>query len=164
MTIADLRRRILPAYAALAWLPPALARLALGWVFAGAGATALAHRAAVAAYFTRLGIPAPAVLGPFVGAVELVGGALLLLGLGVRLASLPLIVIMLVAIATAKRAEVHSVSNLFGLPEFLYAVLGLWLAVHGAGRLSLDTLWTGRRRPRGTLYGGESISAEALDS
>jgi hypothetical protein len=70
-------------------------------MFVSAGATALAHRAAVRAYFTRLGIPWPAVVGPFVGGVELAGGTMLLLGLGVRLASLPLFAIMLVAIAIA---------------------------------------------------------------
>src|SRR5262249_1553025 len=93
----ELRRRILRARPELEWPPPACGRLTLGWVFVSAGATALTHRAAVTAYFTKIGIPAPALLGPFVGAVELVGGALLLLGLGVRLASLPLLVTMVVA-------------------------------------------------------------------
>jgi uncharacterized membrane protein YphA (DoxX/SURF4 family) len=88
------------------------------------------------------------VVGPFVGGVELAGGTMLLLGLGVRLASLPLFAIMLVAIAIAKRGEIHSLSSLFGLPEFLYAVLCLWLAADGGRRLSLGALWTGWSRAR----------------
>jgi uncharacterized membrane protein YphA (DoxX/SURF4 family) len=58
-----LRLSVLRAGERLGWLPPAVARLTLGWVFVSAGWTALGHRAAVAAYFARLGIPAPSVLG-----------------------------------------------------------------------------------------------------
>src|SRR5262245_10712520 len=145
-------RLMLRAGERLAWLPPAAARLTLGWVFVRAGWTALGHRPAVAAYFARLGIPARTVLGPFASAVELVCGALLLLGLGVRLASVPLLVTMLVAIPTAKRAELHETADLFGLPEYLYVVLCLWLGVHGGGRLSLDALRTRAQRAAGAGF------------
>jgi uncharacterized membrane protein YphA (DoxX/SURF4 family) len=40
--------------------------------------------------FAKIGIPAPELLGPFVGGVEVVCGTLLLLGLATRLAALPL--------------------------------------------------------------------------
>jgi putative oxidoreductase len=159
-----LRLSVLRAGERLGWLPPAVARLTLGWVFVSAGWTALGHRAAVAAYFARLGIPAPSVLGPFVGALELLCGALLLLGLSVRLASIPLLVTMLVAIPAAKRTEIHAVSDLFGLAEFLYVALGLWLAIHGGGRLSLDAVLTGRRGSGTALYGERAIPAGTLDS
>jgi putative oxidoreductase len=52
--------------------------------------------------FARIGIPAPHVLGPFVGAVEIVCGLLVLAGLFTRLASVPLIITISVAIATTK--------------------------------------------------------------
>jgi putative oxidoreductase len=52
--------------------------------------------------FARIGIPYPDLMGPFVGVVETVCGALIVLGLFTRLASLPLIVIMIVAIASTK--------------------------------------------------------------
>lgn len=55
--------------------------------------------------FAKIGLPNPDFLGPFVGTFEIVCGALVLLGLLTRLASIPLIAIMLVAIATTK-AEV----------------------------------------------------------
>jgi uncharacterized membrane protein YphA (DoxX/SURF4 family) len=52
--------------------------------------------------FARIGIPAPELLGPFVGVVELVCGALILVGLTTRAAAVPLIVTMLVAIVATK--------------------------------------------------------------
>jgi uncharacterized membrane protein YphA (DoxX/SURF4 family) len=52
--------------------------------------------------FVKIGIPAPEVMGPFVGVVEIVCGSLLIAGLLTRLAAIPLILDMLVAIATTK--------------------------------------------------------------
>lgn len=52
--------------------------------------------------FAKIGIPFPDVMGPFVGAMETVCGALIILGLFTRLAAIPLIVIMIVAIVSTK--------------------------------------------------------------
>jgi uncharacterized membrane protein YphA (DoxX/SURF4 family) len=52
--------------------------------------------------FIKIGIPAPEVMAPFVGVVEIVCGALILIGLFTQLAAVPLIVDMLVAISTTK--------------------------------------------------------------
>jgi putative oxidoreductase len=52
--------------------------------------------------FVRIGIPLPHVMGPFVGAVEVVCGLLVLLGLRTRLAAIPLLADISVAIATTK--------------------------------------------------------------
>ena len=52
--------------------------------------------------FANIGIPYPEVMGPFVGRVEIVCGALIILGLFTRLAAIPLIVIMVVAITSTK--------------------------------------------------------------
>jgi uncharacterized membrane protein YphA (DoxX/SURF4 family) len=52
--------------------------------------------------FTTIGLPAPQILAPFVGIVEIACGSLLLVGLFTRLAAVPLVVDMLVAIATTK--------------------------------------------------------------
>jgi putative oxidoreductase len=52
--------------------------------------------------FTRIGIPAPHVMAPFVGVVEVVCGLLVLLGLRTRLAAVPLLADISVAIATTK--------------------------------------------------------------
>jgi uncharacterized membrane protein YphA (DoxX/SURF4 family) len=52
--------------------------------------------------FARIGIPAPEVMAPFVGIVEIICGALILIGLLTRLAAIPLIIDMLVAILSTK--------------------------------------------------------------
>lgn len=52
--------------------------------------------------FARIGIPHPQVMAPFVGVIEIVCGFLLLVGLLTRFASLPLLIDILVAIASTK--------------------------------------------------------------
>jgi putative oxidoreductase len=52
--------------------------------------------------FARIGIPYPDLMGPFVGVVEIVCGALIVVGLLTRLAAIPLIIIMIVAIVSTK--------------------------------------------------------------
>jgi uncharacterized membrane protein YphA (DoxX/SURF4 family) len=54
------------------------------------------------ARFIKIGIPAPQVMAPFVGACEIACGILVVVGLVTRLAAIPLIIIMLVAISTTK--------------------------------------------------------------
>jgi putative oxidoreductase len=139
--ISRLRRLILRVSSSLRWLPPTVARLTLGWVFLQSGWGKLNDLPKVVAYFTELGIPAPQLQAPLAAGSELVCGALMLLGLCTRLASLPLIGVMLVAILTAKKAEIHELSDLFGFAEYLYIVLCLWLGAYGAGPLSLDALF-----------------------
>ena len=52
--------------------------------------------------FANIGIPFPELMGPFVGCVEILCGALIIAGLLTRLAAIPLIVIMVVAIVSTK--------------------------------------------------------------
>ncbi|MGP0085623.1 MAG: DoxX family protein [Steroidobacteraceae bacterium] len=52
--------------------------------------------------FANIGIPYPELMGPFVGLVETICGALIILGLFTRLAAVPLIIIMIVAIVSTK--------------------------------------------------------------
>jgi uncharacterized membrane protein YphA (DoxX/SURF4 family) len=85
--------------------PPAvfLIRLATGGIFLSEGIQKFLFPAALGVgRFTRTGIPHPAFMAPFVGTVETVCGALLLLGLLTRLAALPLVIDMVVAILQTK--------------------------------------------------------------
>lgn len=92
--------------------------------------------------FEKIGLPSPEFLGTFVGTFEIVCGILLLLGLLTRLASLPLIIIMLVAIVTTK---VDILTN-DGFWEMMHASRTDWamllgsffLILKGSGRFSLD--------------------------
>lgn len=120
------------------FLPLLLTRVVVGWIFLESGWGKLHNLDKVVGYFTELGIPAPQLQAPFVAFTEFSCGLLVLLGLLTRLASIPLSCTMVVALLTAKRDEIKSFSDLFGLSEFLYIVLFLTLLIYGAGALSLD--------------------------
>jgi uncharacterized membrane protein YphA (DoxX/SURF4 family) len=80
-----------------------LIRLAVGWIFLSEGIQKFLYPGALGAgRFAKIGIPWPEVMGPFVGGVELVGGALILFGLGTRIAALALAVDMIVAFTSTK--------------------------------------------------------------
>jgi putative oxidoreductase len=92
--------------------------------------------------FVGWGIPFPSVSVVLSVYTELIGGALLVVGLGTRLASMPLLINMLVAILTV------NIKNVTGLDEFVeldtpvYALFFLWLLFSGPGWMSLDhILW-----------------------
>ena len=129
----------------LDFLAPLLARVTLGVLFMSTGWGKVHNLAKVAAFFAELHIPAPAIQATFVSYVELIGGALVLVGLFARLASLPLIGSMAVAILTAKADEVHGLPDLFGLVEWTYLALLAWVALAGPGRASLDHFIFSRR-------------------
>ena len=139
--ISRFRRLVLRVSTGLRWLPPTVARAAVGWIFLQSGWGKLHDLPKVVAFFADLGIPAPQLQAPLAATTEFVCGGLILLGLATRLASLPLIGTMLVAILTALRGDIHELSDLFGLAEFLYIALLLWLGAYGPGPISLDGLF-----------------------
>lgn len=139
----------------------ALIRLMVGAVFLSEGIQKfLAPAELGAGRFAKIGIPAPEVLGPCVGATEIVCGALVLLGILTRLAAVPLIVVMLVAIVTTKLPILLG-QSFWGLELRKLSSYGFWsmaheartdfamllgssfLALVGAGRRSLDARLAG---------------------
>jgi len=132
------RRFVQKVSGKLAWLPSTLTRLCVGWVFLQTGWGKLHKLPDIIEYFRSLGIPAPELQAPFASATELVCGGLILVGLFTRLASVPLIVTMAVAIATAKKDDLNGLGDLYGFTEYLYILLFGYLAAFGAGPLSLD--------------------------
>ena len=157
-------RRLVRAIAErLHWLPPTLARLTVGWIFLWSGWGKLHDLESVIEFFGSLGIPHPELQAPFASATELVCGMLVLAGLFTRIASVPLIVTMVVAIVTAQREHVAALGDLFGLVEYLYIVLLIWLGVEGAGPFSVDYLlvrWAERPGLGADLHG--TLDAELL--
>lgn len=113
-------------------------RIGVGWVFIEAGWGKFHRIPSVIEYFRELGIPAPELQAPFVAFTELSCGLLFLVGLGSRLVSIPLAATMVVATLTAKREEIGTVSDLFGLSEVLYILLFLGILVKGPGVFSVD--------------------------
>jgi putative oxidoreductase len=120
---------------------PLLARLTVGYAFIESGYGKVTNLDKVTEFFTELNIPAPALQAVFVSNVELLGGALVLLGFLTRLISWPLVGVMLVALITAKSEDVHSFSDLVGTIEWTYLALLTWLGISGAGLFSLDHLF-----------------------
>lgn len=133
-----------------------LIRLMVGGVFLAEGIQKFLYPGEVGAgRFARIGIPWPDAAAPFVGVVETVCGALILVGLLTRLAAIPLIIDMLVAILSTKIPillgygfwgfSLRSVSY-YGFWGMLHEsrtdlsmVLGsLFLLIVGAGAWSLD--------------------------
>jgi putative oxidoreductase len=108
-----------------------LIRIALAIVFVTEGLQKFIYPDALGAgRFAKIGIPAPEVMGPFVGIAEFVCGLMLLVGLLTRLASLPLIVDMFVALISTK------VPILIGRGYWLFAKpvgkTGFWSMLHEA--------------------------------
>ena len=81
--------------------------------------------------FVHIGIPYADLMGPFVGVVEMICGALIILGLLTRIAAIPLIVIMIVAIVSTKVPILLGHDFLiFHTPKL--ARYGFWSAAHEA--------------------------------
>jgi putative oxidoreductase len=125
-------------------LAPLVARIVVGYVFLLSGWGKLNNLAATTENFVGWHIPAAHVLAPFVSGVEFFGGLFLLVGFLTRISAGALGVTMIVAIASAKWDQVDSLETLLGFDETEYFALFLWLAIAGAGALSLD-FWLTRR-------------------
>ena len=114
--------------------PPAvlLIRILVGWVFVSEGIQKfLFSDADGAGRFAKIGIPFPAFTGPFVGTVEIICGTLLLLGLLTRLATIPVLISMIVAVISTKIPILlgHGFGP-FSLPKS--ADYGFWSMLHEA--------------------------------
>ena len=139
-----------------------LIRILVGWVFLSEGVQKFLYPAEVGAgRFVRIGIPNADLVAPFVGATEVVCGTLVLLGLFTRLAVVPLLAIMVVALVTTKLPILLG-NDLgpFQLRELSY--YGIWgfsheartdlsmllcsifLLIVGSGRYAVDA-WLSRR-------------------
>ena len=98
--------------------------------------------------FENIGLPSPEFLGSFVGSFEIICGLLILFGLLTRLASIPLIIIMLVAITTTKSevfAEKGFWEMMHGSRTDWSMLLGsIFLLLKGGGAWSMDKVLTKR--------------------
>ena len=142
--MCKIREFILTVTSKLNWLPALISRVTIGFIFIQSGWGKLHHLDKVIQFFASLGIPAPQLQAPFVATVEFGCGSLVLVGLFTRIASIPLIGTMVVAILTAKMRGVADLSDFFSLSEYLFIVLLVWLIVKGAGELSVDHILSKR--------------------
>ena len=100
--------------------------------------------------FTKMGVPLPGVMGPFIALLELLGGAALIIGLLTRLAALGLMFDMLGAIVL-----VHLAGGFFLPGGYEYALLlfasSLALVLGGPGSLSVDAALASRSTRNNSL-------------
>jgi putative oxidoreductase len=120
-----------------------LIRLIVGGVFLSEGIQKFLFPDALGVgRFTKIGIPAPEIMAPFVGVCEIGCGVLFLLGLLTRLAAIPMIINMLVAISTTKVAILLKSGfwNMAHDARTDYAMLlgSIFLLLVGAGPCSID--------------------------
>ena len=123
-----------------AWLGPLLLRLVFGWFWLETGWAKLHNLAFFSQRFVDWGIPLPTLSATVSGATDLIGGALLILGLGTRLVAIPMIINMLVALAVVVLPTITSFNEFFELDEVLYVAVLFWLLMAGPGKASLDQL------------------------
>lgn len=122
------------------WAGPLVARIAVGYTFMLTGWGKLQNLPDIIENFRSWGIPYPEFMTPFVAGWEFFGGLFLMLGLLTRISGGALAVTMVVAIVSAKWADVDSLETLLGFEETTYFCVFTWLAIAGAGKASLDYL------------------------
>src|SRR3989441_10143012 len=132
-----------------------LIRVLVGWVFLSEGIQKFLFPDSLGVgRFVKIGIPWPQVMAPFVGVVEIVCGTLLLIGLVTRLATVPLLVDIAVALYSTKIVT-FAKNGFWGTMHEartdVSMLLGLiFLLLVGGGSLSLDSrLGSGRHGGNG---------------
>jgi putative oxidoreductase len=119
-------------------------RIAVGLIFSTQGILKYTDPHMGVLRFTRIGFPVPDFTAHFVGAFEIICGLLVLVGLFTRLASVPLLIVILTAIATTKIPELFRPNQGFWFmvsdarTDFAMTMSLLFLINVGAGAWSLD--------------------------
>jgi len=125
-------------------------RLAVGFIFFSQGILKFTDPHMGVLRFARIGFPFPDFTAHFVGAFEITCGLLVLVGLFTRLAAVPLLIVILTAIATTKIPELFHAGQGFWFmvsdarTDFAMTMSLAFLLLAGAGGLSLDQ-WLAQR-------------------
>src|SRR5690606_9894115 len=118
-------------------------RLMVGVVFLSEGIQKFLFPAVRGAgRFEKIGLPSPDFLGSFVGSFEMLCGTLIIIGFLTRLASIPILTIMMVAIATTK-TEIFINDGFWEMmhsarTDFAMLSGSIFLIIKGGGRWSVD--------------------------
>jgi putative oxidoreductase len=149
-----------------------LIRLCWGIQFFMTGLGKLMHIQKIIDYFTSIPIVFPALNAYLVGCTEMIGGALLTLGLASRLTAIPLAFTLVIAYLTTEKDAIRSLYTFTDVDPFLTAAPFLFLfacliiLAFGPGVFSLDHL-IGRRFAKPSYLsaeGRESDSTQRLSS
>jgi putative oxidoreductase len=142
-TLATKASSLLQALRAIQWLGPLLVRLGFGYFWLETGIAKVHNLDGFTQRFAGWGIPFPAFSAGLSAWTELLGGLFLMLGLLTRLACIPMIINMVVAVALVVWPNVHGLDDFVELDEVLYLLLFAWLLLAGPGKASVDE-WLAR--------------------
>ncbi|RAJ01665.1 putative oxidoreductase [Chitinophaga skermanii] len=127
----------------LVWLqdwPLLFMRLVLAYGFFTPAKTKWSDISSIGAWFQQLGIPLPMLNAYLAAGTEALGVVLLTLGLATRIISIPLMVVMCVAIRTVHWSNGFDAGNNgFEIPLY-YLIMLFTLLVYGPGKMSVDHL------------------------
>lgn len=146
--IADTASRLLDFLYKIRWLGPLVARLSFGYFWLETGIAKVQNLDGFTQRFMGWGVPFPAFSAGLSAWTELVGGALIMLGLFTRLISIPMIINMIVAIVLVVSTNFQGIDEFVEADETVYILIFFWLLMAGPGKVSLDTLlarWLGIR-------------------
>jgi putative oxidoreductase len=122
----------------------AAVRIVMGLIFVTAGWSKISNGfGAVAGNFGKMGMPVPEITGPFIALLELIGGALLLVGIAGRWLGLLFAIEFVVATFVVK---LPSAGWAGARLDAMLLAGALLLVFAGSGRLSIDDVWLERRR------------------
>lgn len=123
-------------------------RLVLAYGFFGTAKMKWGNIHGVAEWFGSMHYPFPTLNAYLAATTEALGVALLFLGLGTRIISVPLVIVMLVAIFTVHLGNgFEAGNNGFEIPLY-YLLMLFMLITNGSGKISLDYLIdTKRNKP-----------------
>jgi len=130
-------------------------RLAVGLIFLTQGIIKYTDPHMGVLRLAKIGFPYPDFTAHFVGTFEIACGSLVLLGLFTRIASIPLLIVILTAIATTKIPELFHTGQGFWFmvsdarTDFAMTMSLLFLISVGAGSWSLDA-WLRGEKPHQT--------------
>jgi len=113
-----------------------LLRLGVGLIFVVAGWGKLTGIEGVQGFFGNLGIPMAGIMAWVVAIVEFVGGLMVLFGIKIRIPSLLLAFVMVVALLTTKLGGEFSAARL----DIMLLLTSLALAILGSGKYSVDSM------------------------
>lgn len=132
--------RALPSVEQWKDLPLLGLRLVLAYGFYGPAKAKWEDINAIAEWFASMGMPLPKLNAYMAASTEMLGVVLLTLGLATRFISVPLIIVMIVAVKTVHWENGFNASdNGYEIPLYYMLMLSVLFCV-GPGRISLDKL------------------------
>jgi putative oxidoreductase len=116
--------------------------MVLAYGFYGTAMMKLKNFDSIVEWFSGMGMPLPKLNAFLATGTETAGVVLLILGLATRIISIPLIIVMIVAIMTVHLGNgFEAGNNGFEIPIY-YMLMLFSLVITGPGKISLDALIT----------------------